>query len=1089
MLNLHQFRFYNRIAAWLVFFIAAAVYIYCVEPTASFWDCGEYIASVYGLETGHPPGAPLFLLFGRVFSLLSFGDVHQVAWWINVMSALASAFTVFFLHLSIVHLAKKITLKGEGVYSWVRVVAVLGAGAFGALAYAFTDSFWFSAVEGEVYALSSLFTAVVFWAILRWEDEADEPRAMRWIVFIFFLIGLSIGVHLLNLLVIPAVVFVFYYRKFPNTRIGFIGAGIVSLILLGFVQNGIVPGLVSAAGNYELWFVNKLGTSFHTGTIVYFLLLVSLLIAGLFYSQTGNKKVFYVFLFLNVLFFMLAFIAAATYGKALPVLLAIILCGVIIALTYNRRAILNVVLLSITTLIIGYSSFFVLVIRANAGTPINENNPSDAISMLRYLNREQYGDWPLLYGPYYNTPLDMEEPYTDGDPVYVRSEKEGHYIISDARKKSVSNYDDRFCTFFPRMWNSGSAQGYQVHGNVKGEAVYTGDLTHLGDTIMLPTFTENLKYFTSHQCGMLYFRYFLWNFLGRQNDRLGYGNDADGNFLTGIPLLDDRLGDQHLLPDRERANKSRNRYFLLPLLFGLFGLYWHFKRAQNDAFVVLLLFVFTGLAIVLYLNQTPYQPRERDYAYVGSFYAFAIWIGIGILALAHYVIEDAEQKKFSKTKLVSAISFVLILGMFVPLVLGVQNFDDHNRRNRTAARDVAVNMLESCEKNAVLFTYADNDTFPLWFAQEVLGVRRDVRIVCLSLLRSDWYIDQLKRKYHDSDPLPLTLDSWDYREGTRDYLNIFSQNNDTADLKKTVQFFVSKRLEDRFISTYNDTLNFIPSRFMQLPVSLKNFGYEQHTDNQREPQDTIIWALRGSYILKDQMIILDFLAHNDWKRPVYFALNMPGSAYIGLDEFLQLEGLAYRLVPFKNERQQANLYERPQVNVKKTSDFILNKFAWGGVTNLNVNVDETVLRMFTSPMRAACARAAEAACDARRTDDAIAIIRKCNAEFPLAQVPVDDDQLSLIETAYRSGATELADQLSRASFESCMQYYKWYNSMTLVPGEISSMKNYLYRLHELATVHKRISLATEYQQKLQTQRLPWYEIPKPVEDSVLDSVR
>ncbi|HTL82243.1 MAG TPA: DUF2723 domain-containing protein [Bacteroidia bacterium] len=932
------FRKQNNQIGWGVFLISTIVYIKCIEPTASFWDCGEYIACSYGLESGHPPGAPTFLLIAKFFSLFSFGHKELVAPLINSMSALASAFTILFLYWSITHIGRRIYLKTEADMNSDKKWMILLAGVIGALSYAFTDSFWFSAEEGEVYALSSLFTAVVFWAMLKWEDQADEPHSGRWIVLIAFLIGLSIGVHLLNLLAIPALVLIFYFRKAEKVVLWkFFVVLFSGVLLLGFVQGVLIPGVVSLAGKTELLFVNKFHMGFNSGTIAYFSIVILFLGAGIFISQ------------------------------------------------WRKWPVINTVFLSLTVLLIGYSTFFVLVIRAQAGTPINEDCPSNAISMLSYLNREQYGDWPLLYGPYYNTPLDTATPYTDGEPIYVKDTISKRYIVSYSRKETESHYDSRGCTFFPRMYSSGHADAYKNWVTITGNPVQFSQPHGKMITEYIPTFNENLQFFTTYQCGWMYARYFAWNFIGKQNDHLGYGNDAEGNWLSGLPILDNiRLGDQSLLPKIEKNNKGRNRYFAIPLFLGICGFFWLLKFSRRYSLVVLLLFLGTGLAIVIYLNQTPWQPRERDYAYVGSFYAFCIWLGFGVMQIWIWMKKLLTGKNILiATTALSALS---------PVILFAQNLNDHDRSGRTVANDVAVNFLESCDKNAILFTYADNDTFPLWYAQEVLGIRRDVRIVCLSLLRSDWYIDQMKTKNYESDPLPISMTHWQYREGTRDYLNILAESLDTMDLNTVVKNFSSEKFSDKFVTTDNDTLNYIASPYLMLPVNQDavygkdNFYHVDHKD----ADDTIYFNLRGNYILKDQMIILDILANNNWKRPINFAVNMPVTSYAGLDQYLSLQGMTYKLTPVKNKREDESLLTRPMVNADKSYDIIMHTFRYGGLSNPSVLADETVQRMFSDPVRISCALTSTYLAENGQAKKAFDIIQKCVTEIPASQVAPDN---------------------------------------------------------------------------------------------------
>ncbi|GAB4135133.1 MAG: DUF2723 domain-containing protein [Bacteroidia bacterium] len=1001
----------NNISGWIAFLISFLVYFLCLEPTASYWDCSEYIACAYGIETGHPPGAPFFVLLGRFFSLFAFGNTEHVAFCINMMSALASAFSILFLFWSITHIARKALFAKGGRITGIRTSLIMSAGMAGALAYAFTDSFWFSAVEGEVYALSSFFTALVFWAMLKWEDNAAKKDSDRWLVFIAYMMGLSIGVHLLNLLAIPALVFIWFYRK--NRLSGWkllTVAGLAAMILLGGIQNMLIPGLVKLAGKSELFFVNTVGLPFNSGIWIYFLAMTLAIVCGIFISHKKNLRW------------------------------------------------LNTLVLSFTALIIGYSSFFIIIIRANAGTPINENRPADAVSLLSYLNREQYGDWPLLYGYQYNSPLDAENPYVDGDPVWVKDSKSGKYIISDDGRKDIPNYDARGLRFFPRMWSSSHAQAYVNWANIQGEQVDFTSKDGKINTVNMPTFSENLRYFISYQCGWMYARYFLWNFAGRQNDFTGYGNDAEGNFASGIHLIDDiRIGDHKLMPDSQKNNKARNYYYFLPLLLGIAGMYWHFRHHPKDFTVVLLLFLFTGLAIVLYLNQTPWQPRERDYAYVGSFYAFAMWIGMGVIPVYFFIRKHLQSS-------VALMTATVVSGC-IPFLLLIQNWDDHNRSGRTVARDAATNMLNSCAPNAILFTYADNDTFPLWFAQEVLGIRRDVRVVCLSLFRSDWYIDQMKQKLYDSDPLPITMNSWDYREGTRDYVNLFEETTDTLSADSIVKFFTSSDPAHCFESTYGETLNYIPTRNIMIPVDknavLKSKAVPEFMNAMIE--DTIYWRPRGNYLMKDQLIIIDILAHNNWKRPVYFAVNMPSSCYAGLDPYLQLNGMAYRFVPLKNHREGGSLTERPNIHLDKTFDLIMNSFKWGGIEDHDVYADETTQRMFADPLRFVCSKTAVALAEAGRGKEAVQVIRQCMSAIPPGQIAPDTHYPELIAAAYLSGETALANKIAGITYRHCVQSMEWYSSMPRIPGDYSTKRQMLQQICDMAFENNQQSLLNEFQ--------------------------
>jgi len=738
----------NIIIGWFVFLVAAVVYMMTAERTTSFWDCGEYIATAYKLQVGHPPGAPLFQLIGRFFSLFAMGDVSNVALMVNYMSALASAFTILFLFWSITYLAKKMVSRGtNGELNDAKMYAILGSGLVGALAYTFTDSFWFSAVEGEVYAMSSFFTAIVFWAMLRWEAVADEKHALKWLILIAYLVGLSIGVHLLNLLAIPAIALIYYFRRYETNWKGIVIALLIGVGVLAFILMGLVPLIPSLAGLFEKIFVNGFGLPFNTGTVIYFLLIIGAIVWGLHYTRKKGK------------------------------------------------VILNTIILSVSVLMIGYSSFFVLVIRSNANTPIDENNPENAISLLAYLNREQYGTWPIVSGHYYNAPMiDMK----NGNPVYTKkylimedrrevaaffekadarkyvAEKggkiKGRYVITDPRTSAVPVYDDRFKTVFPRMWSqqrSHHATAYQEwsHKN-KGERVQVGGTAEKPEFTYIPTMGENLNFFFTYQLGHMYFRYFMWNFAGRQNDIQGHGGPINGNWISGIKALDRALlGPQDNLPDSLANNKATNKFYLFPLILGIIGLVFHTSGNYKDSIVVMVLFVFTGIAIVLYLNQYPYQPRERDYSYAGSFYAFAIWIGLGIIGIFQWI-----DKNMNKKIIPLAISAIMLL--LVPGIMAKEGWDDHDRSNKTLALEVAKNYLNGCQEYGVVFTNGDNDTFPLWYAQEVEGYRTDVKVINLSLFNTDWYVEQSVRKTYEAQGIPISFTKEQYLQGSRDYVII-----------------------------------------------------------------------------------------------------------------------------------------------------------------------------------------------------------------------------------------------------------------------------------------------------------------------------
>jgi len=867
------YRIINNVTGWIVFAISAFVYLSTIEPTASFWDCGEYIATAFKLQVGHPPGAPTFQLIGRVFSM--FVESEYVGQMINAMSALASAFTILFLFWSITAIAKKIVIKTEKEFDKVNIHAVMLAGMVGALAYTFSDSFWFSAVEGEVYGMSSFFTAIVFWCILKWEENSEDPKSIKWIIFIAYLVGLSIGVHLLNLLAIPAIVFVYYFKNYKPSTKGIITALGISVVMLGAILYGIIPQIVNQAALFERTFVNTIGLPFNSGTIFFFIILIGGIVFGLYYTQI------------------------------------------------KQLALWNTILLSFAFLLIGYSTFFIIIIRSQADTPINENNPKDAVSLLAYLNREQYGDSPLFYGQYYNAPLDARNPYTDGTPVYRKDEKAGKYVITDDRKSSVPNYDPQFKTIFPRMYSSqrNHISGYNLWADIQGTPVKTRNNKGEFETIMKPTFGENLTFFFRYQLGFMYFRYFMWNFAGRQNDWHGQvGNVTDGNWLSGITFLDEiRLGSQNY-PINMASNKAKNAFYLLPLILGILGLSYQYNKNPESAFVVFLLFFFTGIAIVIFLNNVPFQPRERDYAYVGSFYAFAMWIGLGVLPIFDFL------RKKIPSELSLGLTAIACL-VLVPGIMAKEGWDDHDRSDRYTARDFAKNYLNSCAPNAVIFTNGDNDTFPLWYVQEVEGFRTDVRVINMSLLNTDWYITQMKNKVYESDPVPFKMEEEKYIQGTRDYLPIMDKNiQGFSDIKAVYDFIISEKPETKVKTQGGKALDYIPTT--KIFVSVDKEKVLANGTVPPELADKIVdrleFTINKSYILKNEMMILDLLANNNWDRPIYFAITAGTDNYMNLQRYFQIEGLAYRLVPVLDDSKDRG--QTGRVNSKIMYDNLMNKF-------------------------------------------------------------------------------------------------------------------------------------------------------------------
>lgn len=1068
-----SFKKLNNIVGWLVFAIATFTYVATIEPTASFWDCGEYIACAFKLEVGHPPGAPFFLIVGRFFALLAGGSPEMAGTMINIMSALCSSFTILFLFWTITRLAVRI-LNGNSqqTLTTAQQWAVLGSGIVGALAYTFSDSFWFSAVEGEVYAMSSFFTAIVFWAILKWdeEDSVNPTSAMRWLVLIAYLMGLSIGVHLLNLLVIPAICFIYYYKKYKFEWKTFIITGFISLLLLGGIQNIMIPKIVKFAADFEIFFVNKLGMGFNIGSIIYFLLLGVSIIFLILYTINKKESNYKIGFYTAIVFTAIAVISG--YGAAAMITRLIVLGGLLYGInTLKNKNLntLNVVLVSFATLLIGYSSFFILIIRSQANPPMDENDPENAITMLSYLNREQYGDWPLTYGQYYNAPTKSQQYFKDGEPVYAKDEKTKKYKITDDRKRSIPVYEEEYCTIFPRMWSqqSNHEAAYRFWGDVQNnhkKKVKMNDQTGQMEEVQIPSFVANIKYLINYQIKYMYLRYFAWNFIGRQNDIQGLtGNPLEGNWKTGIKALDDVFldTDTSYVIHAASNNKADNSFFAIPFILGLIGFFFQFKKNKADTWVVALLFLLTGLAIVFYLNQYPYQPRERDYAYAASFYAYAIWIGFGVLFLFDF---------FSKkTNAMASAAFATIIGLIAPSIMAAQGWDDHNRSLRTMSRDFAVNYLNSCAPNAILFTNGDNDTFPLWYAQEVEGIRTDVRVVNLSLLQTDWYINQMRRAAYESAPVPFTIPAEKYVQGTRDVVYIMDKGAGPMSLKKAIDFVESDDISNK-LDYGNKSLDYIPSNTFYIPVDsmavMKNKVTEV-SDTARLVKN-IKWTLNRSYLTKNDLMVLDLLAHNDWTRPIYFAVTTGSDAYLGLEEYFQLEGLAYRFVPIKHN--DSEVQQGGRVNTKVMYDNIMNKFAWGGLDKPGVNLDENCTRM-ASNMRMQMATLAAALISKGEKEKAKRVLDYCLEKMPDENVRYEATLFSVTAGYYQVGdykkAMELSDKLFDI-FENDMRVYKALkpNHKAAFGREMNQAKEIMRRLTMLAEQFKQ----TEYAEKL-TKRL------------------
>lgn len=936
----------NNLVGWITFIIATFVYISTIEPTGSFWDCGEFIATAHKLEVGHPPGAPLFLMLARIFILFGGDNVRMFPIAVNILSALMSSFTILFLFWTITALAKKIVI-GKAEASADKIIAVMGAGLVGALAYTFTDSFWFSAVEGEVYASSSFFTAIVFWAIFKWENHSEEPHNLRWLILIAYLMGLSIGVHLLNLLTIPALAFVVYFKKYKVSTKGIIYTSLIGVLVLGFIQYGIIQGVITLAGTFDRMFVNGFGMPFGSGIIFYGLLIIGGVIWGLIYTKKKNHPIW------------------------------------------------NTAILCFTFIMIGYSSFAQIIIRSAANPPLDENNPENVFNFISYLKREQYGERPLFIGQYYNARIIDQ---VTGDDTWAKIEGEKKYVKGPSKVEPV--YEADKTTVFPRMWSNQQSHinEYKKWADVKGDRT--------------PTFGENLKFFFVYQMGEMYWRYFMWNFVGRQNDLQGPGGITKGNWISGIKFIDEmRLGPQDNLPESMTNNKARNMMFFLPFILGIIGMVYHYSRDNKDAWVVMLLFFFTGVAIVIYLNGTPLQPRERDYAYAGSYYAFAIWIGLGVLSLYEFL-----KKRIPATA--AALSMTALCLVAVPAVMAKAEWNDHDRSDRYTSRDFATDYLNSCERNAILFTNGDNDTFPLWYVQEVEGVRTDVRVVNLSLLNTDWYVDQLKRKYYDSDPINISWAQDKYMLGRRDYIPFYDRGlKEAVELKEMVDFMGSDDAQAKARTNSGEEVNYFPTKNVKLTVNreevLANGVVSKDEADKIVPVMT--WSLDGNYLMKNDLMILNILANNHWKRPIYFATTVGSENYLNLEPYFQLEGLTYRIVPIRTDSKSDMVPGRVNTNIMYNN--VMTKFAWGNMNKPEVYLDENNMRMTTN-FRINFSRLAEELMNENKRDSAIKVLDKCLEVMPDKTIPYNYFMTKIAELYYRAaGAYNRQDTLMANDME------------------------------------------------------------------------
>ena len=1046
-----QYRLVDNVLGWVAFLIAAFVYCSTIEPTASFWDCPEFITTGYKLEIGHPPGAPFFMLTANLFSQFA-SDPSEVARMVNTMSALLSATTILFLFWTITHLTRKLILKDWADLTLSKLIAIEASGMVGALIYTFSDTFWFSAVEGEVYAYSSAFTAIVFWLILKWEDHADEPHADRWLVLIMYMTGLSIGVHLLNLLCIPAIVLVYCYKKFPNIETkGSLVALVISFIVVAAVLYGVVPGIITVGGWFELFFVNVLGMPFNTGEIIYIFLLVASVIWAIYESYTAKN------IKRENISFLLAFamLGVPFYGYGWSAVVIGVIVLAILWFVLNHKKIVekkpiytissrlkNTVLLCMLMLMIGYSSYAVIVIRSDANPPMDQNSPEDIFTLGSYLSRDQYGDRPLLYGQAYTSQvaLDVEgnmcKPrVVEGAPIYSRVEKKSadekdRYFVVSHKNKYVYAQN----MLFPRMHDQAHTASYeQWMGGVDGTDV---PYDRCGEpmTVKMPTQFENIRFFLSYQCNFMYWRYFMWNFAGRQNDIQGHGELEHGNWISGIPFIDNaRLGDQSKLPDDLKNNKGHNVFYCLPLILGLIGLFWQSfrgRRGIRQFWVVFFLFFMTGLAIVVYLNQTPVQPRERDYAYAGSFYAYAIWCGIGVAAIIDLL------KKYLKLDNIAVTAAVSLACLLVPVQMASQTWDDHDRSGRYTCRDFGQNYLMTLQDkgNPIIFTNGDNDTFPLWYNQDTEGVRTDARVCNLSYLQTDWYIDQMKRPAYDSPAVPITWPRLDYCSGTNEYVQVdprlksqilefYKTSPEAAKQQFGEEPFELSNIMKYWVRSNDADMHVIPTDTLYVTIdkeAVRKSGMMMACDS--IPDKMVISLAKKNALYKGDLMMLEMIANCNWTRPIYVALTVGAENYMNLgDNFIQ-EGLANRISPFTTNAPGAKNFDS-----EKTYENLMNRYKYGGLSTKGLYIDETVMRMCYTHRRLFGQLALNLIAE-HKNDKALKVLQKADKEIPDYNVPYNyiSGGLDFAKAYALLGQQKRANEILNMVWTNSMQYAQWY---------------------------------------------------------------
>lgn len=1082
-----QYRLVDNIFGWVAFIIAAFTYCSTIEPTASFWDCPEFITTAYKQEIGHPPGAPFFMLLGNFFTHFA-SDTTQVAKMVNTMSALLSAVCIMFLFWTITHLARRLVISDWKELTTSKLIAIEASGMVGALIYTFSDTFWFSAVEGEVYAFSSAFTAVVFWLILKWEDHADEPHSDRWLVLIAYMTGLSIGVHLLNLLCIPAIVLVYYYKKVPHANLkGSLLALFLSFLVVVAVLYGVVPGIITVGGWFELFFVNTLGCPFNTGEIVYIICLVASVIWGIYEtcnaSEKNEKKQNIAF----VLGFGMLGIPFYGYGWTAAITGIIVLVILWFVLGYKRKQevvtgvdestgiakkkmqllplisarVKNTALLCMLMLMIGYSSYALIVIRSSANPPMDQNSPEDIFTLGSYLSRDQYGDRPLFYGQAYTSQVALEvdgnmcKPVMkEGAPVYQRKEKasadekDSYFVVSHKNKYIYAQN-----MLFPRMYSSAHAQAYEDWmGGVEGTEI---PYDRCGESMMvkMPSQFDNIRFFLSYQCNFMYWRYFMWNFAGRQNDIQGNGEPEHGNWITGFSFIDDSLyGDQSKLPDDLKENKGHNVFYCMPLILGLIGLFWQawytrkkkvMKNGKEEEvllpigiqqfWIVFFLFFMTGLAIVIYLNQTPMQPRERDYAYAGSFYAYAIWCGLGVLA----IIDILKRKMKLSGTAVTAI--VAVITLLVPIQMASQTWDDHDRSNRYTCRDFGQNYLMSLQEkgNPIIFTNGDNDTFPLWYNQEVEGVGTDARVCNLSYLQTDWYIDQMMRPAYNSPSVPITWPRLDFCSGTNEYVSVepeakkqildfYKQDPENAKKQFGDEPFELKNILKNWVRSKNPDMHFIPTDTLYVTIdkeAVKKSGMMMATDS--IPDKMVISLAGKSALYKGDLMMLEMLAQCNWTRPLYVALTVSEENYMNLgDNFVQ-EGLVNRITPFTTNKPGAKNFD-----TEKAYHNIMTRFKFGNLKQKGLYIDETTMRMCYTHRRLLGQTALQLIAEGKK-QKAINILKKADVEIPTYNVPLDylNGGIDMARGWLMTGQKAKGKEYVEAIWKNASQYLNYYLSL------------------------------------------------------------